>query len=123
MVTEITIRITRRKQGNIPEAYSAECDGPGSSWRGGCRVDRERCVYGFEDSAGCCITTPVRANQAESLLLGQKTSDDLIKQAADAASVSCCPISDYRASAEYRTGNGKGTNRTSIKTGSIKIVS
>lgn len=45
---------------------------------------------------------PVRALEAEKLLIGKKLTDDLIEQVALAAEKSCNPISDQRATAEYR---------------------
>ncbi len=52
---------------------------------------------------GAVSPTPVRAIAAEEMLRGQPFEAKLIEQAAAAASVDCCPISDHRASAEYRT--------------------
>ena len=51
---------------------------------------------------GAVSPTPVRATAAENLLRGQKPDAGLIEQAADAAAINCRPISDHRASAEYR---------------------
>ena len=47
-------------------------------------------------------TTPLRANSAEKILKGSVLTDDLLEKAAVAASEECSPISDVRASAEYR---------------------
>lgn len=52
---------------------------------------------------GAVSPTPVRARQAEELLKGQRVSSELIDSVAEAAATGCCPISDHRASAEYRT--------------------
>lgn len=52
---------------------------------------------------GAVSPTPVRARNAENLLKGKKLSEKLIEEASELASAGCCPISDHRASAEYRT--------------------
>jgi carbon-monoxide dehydrogenase medium subunit len=46
--------------------------------------------------------TPLRAVSAESVLSGQKLSAELINQAAQRASEEISPITDVRASADYR---------------------
>lgn len=48
-------------------------------------------------------TTPLRAKEAEALLKGQRIAEELFERAGVAASKECRPISDVRASAEYRT--------------------
>ncbi len=45
---------------------------------------------------------PIRVPEAEKLLIGKKLTAELIEQAAEAAEKSCTPISDQRATAEYR---------------------
>lgn len=58
--------------------------------------------------ADCKITmggvgiTPLRAFQAEKVLIGNEISDALLERAGQAAAEECNPISDVRASAEYR---------------------
>lgn len=47
-------------------------------------------------------TTPLRAYSAEKILKGSELTDDLLEKAAETASEECSPISDVRASAEYR---------------------
>ena len=51
---------------------------------------------------GAVSPTPVRAKKAEAVLKGKKIDDTLIEKASQEASIDCCPISDVRASAEYR---------------------
>ena len=51
---------------------------------------------------GAVAPNPFRAKQAEALLVGKKLSSDLIHEAALAARDESRPISDVRASAEYR---------------------
>lgn len=53
-------------------------------------------------SVGGIEPTPIRAEEAESLLSGQFLVDELIEAAGKAASESVEPESDYHASAEYR---------------------
>ena len=51
---------------------------------------------------GNVAPTPMRANKAESVLRGKPYSAELVRQASEAASDEARPISDIRASAEYR---------------------
>jgi CO/xanthine dehydrogenase FAD-binding subunit len=51
---------------------------------------------------GAVAPTPIRARQAENKIRGQKLSEEVIAGAAQVASEECSPISDHRASAEYR---------------------
>lgn len=51
---------------------------------------------------GAVAPTPMRATKAESVLKGKPYSKKLVRQASEAASEEARPISDIRASAEYR---------------------
>jgi aerobic carbon-monoxide dehydrogenase medium subunit len=51
---------------------------------------------------GAVSPTPMRAREAENMLLDKKADDDLIAQTARRAREESKPISDHRASAEYR---------------------
>jgi len=51
---------------------------------------------------GAVAPTPIRARQAENIVRGQKLSEELIERTAWRAAEECRPISDHRASAEYR---------------------
>ena len=51
---------------------------------------------------GAVAPTPMRAKKAEEVLRGKKIDAVLIRKAAQAASAESRPISDVRASAEYR---------------------
>jgi carbon-monoxide dehydrogenase medium subunit len=52
---------------------------------------------------GAVAATPVRAKKTEEFLKGKKVSDEVLAEAGVIASGECKPISDVRASAEYRT--------------------
>lgn len=52
---------------------------------------------------GGVAATPVRAPEAEKFLIGKEPSEDIFAEAGRIASGECSPISDVRASAEYRT--------------------
>ena len=59
----------------------------------------------FEDvriALGSVAPTPIRARGAEKILTGKMADEKVILQAAEAAKGECSPISDIRASAEYR---------------------
>lgn len=51
---------------------------------------------------GAVAATPIRAKGAEALLIGKEITDELINEVSVAAAEGCSPISDVRASAEYR---------------------
>ncbi len=58
----------------------------------------ERCSIAL----GAVAPTPIRARKAESVLVGQAPSEQLISEAARQAALESRPISDLRGSAEYR---------------------
>lgn len=53
-------------------------------------------------SLGAVAPKPIRAIAAEKMLVGKKLTIELIKQAGEMAAENCTPISDQRATAEYR---------------------
>ena len=59
-------------------------------------------VAGAVISLGSVAPTPLRVPAVEKMLVGAKLTPELIERAAKAASQSVTPISDQRASAEYR---------------------
>jgi len=52
---------------------------------------------------GAVSPTPVRAKEAEKYLIGKEVSDDIFEEAGKIACGECKPITDFRATAEYRT--------------------
>jgi len=60
------------------------------------RIERARIAL------GAVAPTPMRARRAEAILEGNEASDELFKQAAEAAAAEARPISDQRGSAEFR---------------------
>jgi len=61
-----------------------------------------RTVENVRIALGAVAPTPLRARQAESILEGQELSETLIEEAASIAATEIAPISDLRATAEYR---------------------
>ncbi|MEA4923050.1 MAG: xanthine dehydrogenase family protein subunit M [Eubacteriaceae bacterium] len=60
-------------------------------------------ITGCRIAMGGVGITPLRAKKAEEMLIGSEYSEELLKSAGIAASEECSPISDVRASAEYRS--------------------
>ncbi|WP_303865025.1 xanthine dehydrogenase family protein subunit M [Alkalibaculum bacchi] len=46
--------------------------------------------------------TPIRSTEAESLIMGKQLTDELIDEAAELIGNNCSPITDHRATKEYR---------------------
>lgn len=65
------------------------------------RIENGICTDAKIALGGVAIT-PIRAPKAEEILIGKQLTDEVIAEAAVAAMNSCSPISDIRASAEYR---------------------
>jgi len=66
-------------------------------------------------AVGGAAITPVRAKSAEAMLIGQEFSDELLEKAAEATAKDIRPISDVRASAEYRTDMVRVFTKRSFK--------
>lgn len=64
---------------------------------------------------GAVAATPIRAPKAEAVLIGKKLTDEVIEEAAQNAMDSCSPISDIRASKEYRSAMVKVFTKRAIK--------
>jgi len=65
-------------------------------------IDNSNCVTGARIVLGAVAPTPIRAHSAEEMLAGKIISEDLIRMAAEKAREEVTPISDVRASLEYR---------------------
>ena len=65
-------------------------------------LDADGTVNKARIALGAVAPKPIRAHAVEDLLVGKKLTDDVIEQAARLAEQSVTPISDQRASAEYR---------------------
>lgn len=66
---------------------------------------------------GAVAPTPKRAYEAEKMLIGQKLTEELIEQAAECAGYKdCSPITDMRATREYRQDMVRVHARNAIKT-------
>lgn len=66
-------------------------------------------------SAGAVAIKPIRLPDAEAVLVGQKLTDEVIEKAAQAAQDECHPISDIRASKEYRSAMVKVFTKRAVK--------
>jgi len=64
---------------------------------------------------GSVAPTPIRLNAVEEYLMGKTLTDEVIKEAAAMVSVGIKPITDIRASAEYRKEASKGIAMEAIK--------
>ena len=59
--------------------------------------------------------TPLRAPEAEKLLIGHAMTEELLDEASRAAAAAAHPISDVRASAEYRTDMVRVYTKRAVK--------
>ncbi|OPY66192.1 MAG: Carbon monoxide dehydrogenase medium chain [Syntrophorhabdaceae bacterium PtaU1.Bin034] len=78
------------------------------------KMDGRKCVD-CRIALGAVAPTPIRTAKAEKILIGRKLTDELIEQAGVAASDDCSPISDIRASAEYRCDMVRVFTKRAIK--------
>jgi carbon-monoxide dehydrogenase medium subunit len=65
---------------------------------------------------GSVAPTPIRAYEAERILRGKETSERLFEEAGERAMKECNPITDVRASAEYRRAMVKVLTKNALKT-------
>jgi len=66
-------------------------------------------------AVGAVATTPIRTPKAEEFLRGKVLTDEVIEEAAQLAQDSCSPISDIRASKEYRSAMVKVFTKRALK--------
>lgn len=64
-------------------------------------LDREHCAR-VRIVLGAVAPTPIRARLAEAVLIGRPPTNELLAQASEVAMTECAPISNVRASADYR---------------------
>ena len=79
------------------------------------RCDAKRRCTDVRIALGAVAPYPMRAHRAEAVLEGQLPSDKLLRQAADIASQEIAPITDVRASAEYRREVAKVLTRRALE--------
>jgi carbon-monoxide dehydrogenase medium subunit len=79
-------------------------------------MDGERCKE-IKLVLGAVAPTPIRAKKAEEMLRGEEIKDTLIEKAAQAASDESRPITDVRASADYRKEMVKVFTRYALRNG------
>lgn len=70
---------------------------------------------------GAVAPTPIRAKGAEAVLTGQAITDELIEEAAQRAVQECRPISDVRASAQFRRWLVRVLTRRAVSSALAKI--
>jgi len=78
------------------------------------KMDGNKCLD-CRIALGAVAVTPIRSAKAEKILIGRELTEELIAEAAVAASEDCSPISDVRASAEYRKDMIRVFTKRSIK--------
>lgn len=78
------------------------------------KMDGSKCVD-CRLALGAVAPTPIRAYEAEKVLIGQEVTEDLIAEAGIIAMRNCNPISDVRASAEYRKDMVRVFTKRAIK--------
>lgn len=65
-------------------------------------IDSKNICTDVKIALGAVAPTPIRATEAEKLLLGRALTEELATEAGKVAGTECRPISDIRASIEYR---------------------
>lgn len=76
---------------------------------------KNRAIKDVRIVLGAVAPVPLRAKRAERVLRGKVATDELIKEAGEVASQEAKPISDIRASKEYRTEMVKVMTRRAVK--------
>lgn len=103
IVTEITIPDMKPGQGAayIKHAYRKAMDLAIVGVAASIIIENGKCMDA-KIALGAVAATPIRVAKAEEILIGKEITSELIGAAAVAAMECCSPISDVRASAEYR---------------------
>jgi carbon-monoxide dehydrogenase medium subunit len=70
---------------------------------------------------GGVAITPIRTPKAEAFLKGKELTEDVLEQAGVQASQECKPISDVRASAEYRTDMVRVFTKRALSTAAGRV--
>lgn len=65
-------------------------------------IERGKCIEGVRIVLGAVAPTPIRAFEAERLLIGNSVTEALLEEVGKTAAKECSPISDIRGSADYR---------------------
>jgi len=65
-------------------------------------IDSSESVEDIRISLGAVAPTPIRCPKAEAVLIGKKITQALLEETAAMAATECSPITDIRASADYR---------------------
>jgi carbon-monoxide dehydrogenase medium subunit len=78
------------------------------------KMEGKKCVD-CRIALGAVATTPIRTPEAEKILIGTGLTDDVLGKAGVAAMNSCRPISDVRASAEYRADMVRVFTKRTVK--------
>jgi carbon-monoxide dehydrogenase medium subunit len=78
-------------------------------------IIRDGICKDIRTALGAVAPTPIRAKKAESIIRGQKFTDEIIEKVARTAAEESRPIDDHRASAEYRREMVKVLTKRAIK--------
>jgi carbon-monoxide dehydrogenase medium subunit len=84
-------------------------------------VDRKGVVQEARIAMGAVAPTPLRARKAEALLIGQQISEELIQEVAIMAADESRPITDQRATMEYRKEMIKVWTRYALRDAASKL--
>lgn len=74
----------------------------------------------FKIVLGAVAPTPMRARNAEKIIKGRRIDESLIEKSAEAAQAEARPISDVRASAEYRSEMVKVFTRRALRQATVE---
>jgi CO/xanthine dehydrogenase FAD-binding subunit len=104
MLTHLRIPLTRNRQGSVYYKLSTR-NAMDLAFVGVAvllELDGDDQISKARIALGAVAPTPIRVPTAEKLLEGRVFKSELVRESAELAAQSCNPISDLRASAEYR---------------------